>query len=547
MLACSPMGDFEHATNTARTPFFMNGVFVEPDAHRISGRKTTRRVEPKVMALLVALAERPGKLWTRDELITRIWSGTTASDETLTRIVYQLRLALKSVAAAAGAVRTVPKLGYRLDGDVWAADKEADEAPSQTALMPPFSVAVLPVVDVSAGSDGGFLADGLTRDLTTLLSRTPRFRVTPVSSAARHSADASSMAAVGQALRARYLVTGTLGRSGDTVRVRVDLSDAAESVLLWAEKYETNVDRFFEVQEDVVCSITTAIAAKVNVTQPLRVRRTGRFNLSAYERVQAAEALRLNYGRESAGKIVEMLREALEFEPDDPIARSALAVQLSQNVVSQWTADPTATMAEADALIAEALAAAPTDPEVLAAAGIVATMFHRPDDAIRYLEVATARNPNDAHALAVLGWQHCLRHSDPGGIGLIETAEARAPHHPRFGLWATYRATAHLFMLEYAEGLRGGRQAVERTPNYYQPRLTCAWAHTGLGDKPSALREIDLARRQESEGILDKFVEEMRRWSSNSPNRDQCWAVLEKLRSYGRTETIPAELSQRHS
>lgn len=527
------MGNSEADLANTRATFFMNGVFVEPDALRISGRRSNCRVEPKVMALLVALAERPGKLWTRDELITRIWSGTTASDETLTRIVYQLRRALKSVAAVAGAVRTVPKLGYRLDAEVWAADDEADAAPSKTALLPPFSVAVLPVVDVSAGSDGGFLADGLTRDLTTLLSRTPRFRVTPASSAARHSADASSMAAVGQALHARYLVTGTLGRSGDTVRIRVDLSDAGENALLWAEKYETNVDRFFEVQEDVVCSITTAIAAKVNITQPLRVRRTGRFNLSAYERVQAAEALRLNYGRESARKIVDMLQEALEFEPDDPIARAALAVQLSQNVVSQWTDDPAATMAQADALIAEALAAAPTDPEVLAAAGIVATMFHRPDDAIRHLEIATARNPNDAHALAVLGWQHCLRHSDPGGIGLIETAEARAPHHPRFGLWATYRATAHLFMLDYAEGLRGGKQAVERTPDYYQPRLTCAWAHTGLGDGESAKREIKRAREQESGDILEKFIQEMRRWSGNSPNKANCWAVLEELQVMG--------------
>jgi TolB-like protein len=508
----------------------MNGVLIEPDALRISGKRSTCRIEPKVMALLVALAERPGQLWTRDELVARIWAGESASDETLTRIVYLLRKALTSVAASADAVRTVPKLGYRLDAEVWAADRETQAAPSKTSLFPPFSVAVLPVVDMSAGGDGQLLANGLTRDLTTLLARTPRFRVAPHSSAARFAADAPGMAAVGEALHARYLVTATLARSGETVRIRADLGDAAEGVLLWAEKYETAVDRFFEVQEDVVCSIATAIAAKVNVTQPVRVRRTGRFNLSAYERVQAAEALRLNYGRESARKIVAMLHEALEIEPDDPVTRAALAVQLSQNVVSQWAMDPDATVSEADALVAESLAAAPNDPEVRAAAGIVATMFHRPDDAIRHLEIATARNPNDAHALAVLGWQHCLRHSDPGGIGLIETAEARAPHHPRFGLWATYRATGHLFMLNYAEGLRGGQHAVERTPHYYQPHLTCAWAHTGLGDKQSAKREIQLARKLESEDILEKFVEEMRKWATNSPHSTQCWEVLEALR-----------------
>lgn len=509
--------------------FYMNGVLVEPDALRISGSKTACRLEPKVMALLVALSQRPGQLWTRDELLTRIWAGAAGSDEALTRIVYLLRKALRGIAAAAEAVRTVPKLGYRLDAEVWAADRKADSTRLRTAFWPAFSVAVLPVADVSEDGSGRLLADGLTRDLTMLLARTPQFRVAPYSSAARFAVNAPDMAEIGQALHSRYLVSATLARIDDKVGIRVDLSDAAECVLLWAEKYQTAVDSFFEIQEEVVCSITTAIAAKVNVTQPVRTRRSGRFNLCAYERVQAAEALRLNYGRESADRIVVMLNEALAIEPDDPVTRAALAVQLSQNVVSQWAENPAATIAQADELIAQSLAAAPTDPEVRAAAGVVAAMFHRPDEAIAHLEIATARNPNDANGLAVLGWQLCLRHCDAGGIGLIETAEARAPHHPRFGLWATYRATGHLFMLNYADGLDSARQAIERTPGYYQPHLTCAWAHTGQGEIRSARREIAVARDLESEDILEKYVEEMRKWVVNSPNCKPCERVLDAL------------------
>ena len=525
------MGNSRGNSGIARASFYMNGALIEPGSLRICGKQSACRVEPKVMALLVALSERPGQLWTRDELLARIWTGASASDESLTRIVYQLRKALKCLAVTVNAVRTVSKLGYQLDAEIWAVDHEASASPSNSTHFPPFSIAVLPVVDVSPNGRGALLANGLTRDLTMLLSRTPQYRVTPYSSAAQLSAQTADLLAVGDALHARFIVTATLVRAEDTVRIRADLGDAAENVLLWAEKYETAVDRFFEVQEDVVYSITTAITAKVNATQPVRVRRIGHFNLSAYERVLAAEALRAHYGVESARQIVTMLQEALEIEPDDPITRAALAVQLSQNVVSQWAEDPAATIAQADALIAQALEAAPGDPEVHTDAGVVATMFHRPDEAIRHLQLATARNPNDAHALAVLGWQYCLRHADPAGIALIETAEARAPHHPRFGLWATYRATGQLFMLDYAQGLRGGRQAVERTPNYYQPHLTCAWAYTGLGDTASAKQEIQLARKLDSQDILEKFVEEMRKWSQNSPNKTQCWDMLEVLRS----------------
>lgn len=511
-------------------PFYMNGLLVEADDLRISGNKTACRVEPKVMALLMTLSQRPGQLWTRDELVAQLWTGDGGSDEALTRIIYLLRKAIKSVGARPEALRTIPKHGYRLDAEVWEADRKTNIARARSAFWPAFSVAVLPVLDATGEGHGQLLADGLTRDLTMLLARTPQFRVAPYSSAARFSGKAPDLAEIGEALHSRYLVSATLARLADSVNVRVDLIDAAEGVLLWAEKYQTPIDQFFAVQEDVVCSITTAIAAKVNVTQPVRVRRTGRFNLSAYERVQAAEAQRLDYGRESAHRIVAILTEALAIEPDDPVTRAALAVQLSQNVVSQWAEDPEATIAQADELIAQAIAAAPTDPEVRSAAGIVATMFHRPDNAIAHLEIATARNPNDAHALAVLGWQLALRHDDPGGIGLIETAEARAPHHPRFGLWATYRATGHLFMLNHADGLQGARQAIDRTPSYYQPHLTCAWAHIGLDSTQSAKKEIDIARDLESADILDKFVDEMRKWSANSPNRAECWRVLERLR-----------------
>lgn len=522
------------ADHTARSaPFTVAGARIEPDALRISGEKAVCEIEPKVMALMVALAERPGELWSRNELLTRLWAGRRSSDQTLTRIVYLLRKALKDAAAADAAITTVPKRGYRLDAPVHSNGRSRRAGSTQTATPHPFAIAVLPVTDVSGAGESGFLADGLTRDLTTLLSRTPRFRVAPISSVTRLAADYRAVRPAGEVLRVRFIVTATLARAGERIRVRVELADAVDDVLLWAQKYQSEVDQFYEVQEEVVCSISTAIAAKVNIPYSGRLRRSGRFNVSAYERIQTAEALRLNYGREAAAKIINMLQEALEIEPDNPAVRAALAMQISQSVVSQWIEERDAAIRQADALIAHALSDAANDPDVLTAAGVVATMFHRPDEAIVHLQQSVDLNPNDAHALAVLGWQRCLRHADANGIGLIETAEKRAPHHPRFGLWATYRATGHLFMLNYQEGLRGARQAIARTPNYYQPHLTCAWAHAGLNQTEPARQQIALARNLDADDILEKFVVEMRKWSGNSPNRQACWRVLDSLLELG--------------
>jgi DNA-binding winged helix-turn-helix (wHTH) protein len=88
-----------------------NGVLVDSDALRISHSRGSRRIEPKVMALLATLAELAGQLWTRAELGARLWPGGSGSDEALTRLAHLLRSALRHSAADADAVRTLPTLG----------------------------------------------------------------------------------------------------------------------------------------------------------------------------------------------------------------------------------------------------------------------------------------------------------------------------------------------------------------------------------------------------------------------------------------------------
>lgn len=507
--------------------FSLNGVIVEPQELRLKCGGEEIKLEPKVMAVLEVLAERPGRAWKREDLIDRVWNDGRAGDESLTRAIYRLRKALGPHIGENSLV-TVPRLGYRLNTSI------ERVKPAGAGFSPsPFSIAVLPISDHSAQREQSHLADGLTRDLTALLSRTPRFRVAPISSATHHASDESELPIIAAKLDVRFLAKGSLVRMADSIRIRIALVDCAENALIWSRKYEAGLDRFYEVQDDAVLGIATALSAKIRIPHKEIARRNRNFNISAYERVQQAEALRYNYGRNAADNITVLLQEALDADPKDAAVAAALAVQLSQNVVSRWAEDPAGMKRKADALIKAAIAESPQDPDVLAAAGIVATMFHRPDDAIGHLEQCIANNPNDAHALAVLGWQRCLRYAERNGVGLIEIAEERAPHHPRFGLWATYRATAHLFMLEYADGLDAAREAARRTPNYYQPLLHCAWAHAGLGEKDAAADAIGKAHIVEA-GVLNAYVDEMRKWSANSPHKDRLYKSLADLKACAR-------------
>lgn len=515
---------------TVSTPFSINGALVAPAELSLKFGAEEVQLEPKVMAVLEALAERPGRTWKREDLIDRVWGKGEAGDESLTRAIYRLRKVL-GAHLGANALITVPRLGYRLNTSIEHAK------PDEAAFAPdPFSIAVLPIADLT--EDRAHLADGLTRDLTALLSRTPRFRVAPISSTMHYATNEDALPALAKKLDVRFFAKGSLVHFDHEIRIRIELIDCLENALLWSRKYEAHLDRFYEVQDDAVIGISTAISAKIKVPHKELVRRNKNFNISAYERIQEAESLRYNYNRENAESILSLLEEALAADPEDAAVAAALAVQLSQSVVSGWVLDPVKAKRKAEKLVETAISGSPQDPDILAAAGIVATMFHRFDEAIAFLEQCVANNPNDAHALAVLGWQRSLRHSDQNGISLIKIAEERAPHHPRFGLWATYRATAHLFMLDYEAGLIAAKEAVRRTPNYFQPLLHCAWAQAGLGDDDAAREAVQKADAIEP-GILPKYVDEMRKWSSNSPHKTSSHEILARLLALGADASRP--------
>ncbi len=522
---------FTRVEERPASPFFVNDIAVDAANHCLGSLPQTIRVEPKVMALLVALATHPHELVRRNQLMEHIWPDGRGGDESLTRLVYQLRRAFRYFSQLAKAIVTVSKSGYRLEATVTGL-KEAFHSPRPNHVSDReynLSVAVLPVADQDHSPENGYLADGMSRDLTSCLATTAMLFVTPYSSVLALHDPTLSLDTAAQTIGCRFILTGNFRRQGDQITLRFELVDTLDSSLAWSGKYIAVLDQFFEVQNDVLLSVSTAISTRVRFPLSPPELQTGTFKNDIYRILQTTETLRYRYGKETALEIVRLCREGLAIDPDYAVLRASLAVQLSQNVVSQWEADPQAAEHLAFEHIEHALAMEPANPDVIAGAGVVNAMFHRPTEALVFLRRALELDPNKAHALAMLGWQTCLLKSDCEGIKLIESAEQRAPHHPRFGLWATYRATGHLFMLDYESAVSACKQAILRTPNYYQPRLSLAWALTGLGESDLATVAIREAETFEGDQITRKYVNEMKRWSQNSPNAVECAKVLDAL------------------
>lgn len=461
-----------------KAPFRAGAFQIVPMRNVIEGCGSATPIEPLIMDVLCALSEQPGEVLSREALLSHIWYANPGADESLTRAVSILRKAFRADEGGQPYIETVWKRGYRLAAPVvhpsrneMTVSSPSDDGFQALAPMPPdvvsYSVAVLRFDMLPPAAGDEFLSDGITRDLTTLLSRVPRLRVAAYSSAARYGGREADLPQLCNTLGVRYLVSGTLTRLNDQVQLRVALMDGFTNSQLWSKRIDERLDRFFDVQDGLVLDVSTSILSELQNSEAAAIKQRGPFNVDAYALVQYAEALREQYGRESAEQIVQTLERALKIEPDNAAVHASLAIQLTQNVVSRFSTTPAETFAKAHMHIEEALRLDANHPEVLLAAGIAATMMGNARLAVRQLSRAVQADPNNAHALAVLGWQTNWLNADRRSIAMIETAERRAPHHPRYALWAYYRGHCEVKIGRLEAAVEAYKSSAERNPNYH--------------------------------------------------------------------------------
>ena len=511
------------------------GAFsVEADRNCVWLGGEAHPVEPLIMDVLVYLIEHTGEVVTRDQIIEHVWFFNPGADECLTRAISRLRKVFAADQSHQPYITTIWKRGYVL------AAKTVRSKPAAMRMEPEpvigdrlpggFSVAVLPFTNMSQDPEDAFLADGITRDLTMLLSRVSRLHLAAYSSALAVDEGTMPLPSIADQLGVRYVVSGSLQRRGEEFLLRTALMDGVKNTQVWAQRIESTLDRFFEVQDKIVLDVSTSAASALVVSHAKDLLARRRFQLSAYELVQRAENLRFNYNRSTAREIIELLNRALAMQPDDAAVHAALAVQLTQNVTSKFDDTPAETFELAKRHVETAIACAPDDPDVLVAAGITATMMGNSRLAVRNLTRAIELDPNNPHALAVLGWQHCWLYGDRAGIEMIETAESRAPHHPRYAVWAHYRGHCEVRLGDIGAAIEAYRACDFRNPDYSLNLVTLAAVLAFAGDDEEAKNIIDRIRRVAPDYTMADYrrlVDRMIYWFGDNPPGDEMIAALQ--------------------
>jgi adenylate cyclase len=368
----------------------------------------------------------------------------------------------------------------------------SSSAPAISTTAPRLSIVVLPFANLSDDRDQQYLADGLTEDLTTDLSNISGTFVISRNSAFTYKGKSVDARQVGRDLAVRYVVEGSIRRSGNQVRVNVQLIDAENNAHLWAERYDRDAADLFELGNEITGQIANSLGATLIRAEANRPAE----NPDVQDHIlRARSAASDPESRETYAEAVRLFELALTLDPQSVEAQSRLANQLLNRVLNGVTDTRAADIARAEALIAQALATSPRYPFAHYAKGQLLRLQNRCAEAIPEYELALAANRNHAFALSHIGRCKIFLGLLEEGIVLQQKAIRLSPRDPGIDNWYYRIGQAFLLQSNIHEAIIWLEKSRSANPALPIPRSFLASAYALNGDMDRAATELAEARR----------------------------------------------------
>ena len=319
-------------TRLAFGPFVLN-----PESGTLLRQGLPVAVGYRGILLLAALLKKPGEVVTKSALLDAAWQGMAVEEGNLTVQVASLRKLLGPYAAGEDWIATVPRVGYRFTGAVETLTEASSPKEQQWTSQPGPSIAVLPFANLSDDSEQQYFADGLAEDIITRLARLRWLFVSARNSSFTYKGRLVDIKQVGRELGVRYVLDGSVRRSGQQLRISAELSDASTGLQVWAERYDVTLADFFALQDQIAESVIAAIEPRLHAAEHLRFRSSSPESLDAWGLVMKAMPYVWTWGTaEEIETAQTLLKRALDLEPDYPRANSLLAWTHAATVQLGW-------------------------------------------------------------------------------------------------------------------------------------------------------------------------------------------------------------------
>ena len=300
--------------------FHVGDWLIEPNLSTVSRKGATVHLQPKVMGVLVCLAQHAGEPVSKERLLQSVWPDAFVTEDVLKHSISELRRVFDDDAQDPAIIQTIPKRGYRLVAQV-----SASQPSKALAAIPKHdSIAVLPFVNLSADSDNEYFADGITEEIINALAQIEQLRVVARSSAFSFKGKHVDPRSVGQQLNVRRILEGSVRRADNRLRITVQLIDVENGYHLWSERYDRELKAVFEIQDEIARSIAERLKITFSGMGRQPLVKPGTKNVDAYQLYAKGRALLYRRGGAILGA-VQCFEQAVAIDSDYALAWAGLA------------------------------------------------------------------------------------------------------------------------------------------------------------------------------------------------------------------------------
>jgi adenylate cyclase len=355
------------------------------------------------------------------------------------------------------------------------------------------SIAVLPFDNLGGDPERLGLGEGLAENIISSLSKIPKMFVISRSSTFTYKGKPVKVDQISQELGVRYVLAGSVQKSGTKVRITAELVDGVSGFHMWSETYDRDLDDIFALQDEITLNVVTALQIELTQGELTRVRQRGTTNLKAWLLVNESFEQLMRFTRDGNAQARKLAEDALALDPGYPEAYVRLARTYLSDFQMRWGASPTASLERSIELAQQALALDASYPDTYILLSAIYLYLKRHDDAMLAISKALDLSPNHPLAKAHLGMILTYGGQPEAAINVFKEAMRLSPIYPDWFL--SELARAYFLTGRYDEATDALQQRLQRDPTSGEALILLAASESAAG-------RMDTAR-----DALGKFLE----------------------------------------
>jgi class 3 adenylate cyclase/TolB-like protein len=324
------------------------------------------------------------------------------------------------------------------------------------------SLVVLPFINLSGDPTQDYIADAITEELTTTLSRIPSTLVISRSTAFTYKGKAVDAKQIGKDLGVRYVLEGSAQPAGNRVRTNAQLISAETGAHLWADQLDADRADLLQAQDEIVTRLARILELQLWKVDAARLARTRPANASAEE--LALQCLSFNYGNDF-NRDYSLCDRALQLDPHNALALATVAHRFIRPVQEERSTDPAGDLRRADELVEQAISA---DPNLYFAHHTKAWILAwqgRPEEAMIEAERSLTLNPNFVDTFQILGLANNLLGRPEKALEFVDRAIRLSPRDPYLLAFYWQKGLAYALMKKDDQAVEWMRKATTGFPD----------------------------------------------------------------------------------